>query len=184
MERIPTTTTRKTGRGNSSIAQTALAGFYARGVGVAWNFATAAAWFRRTARQGDPIAQLNLGELYASGRGVGRDLVAAWVWTGLAARAGNGWARNRRDAIARDIIVEAGYGDEFGHSLGHGVGLEVHEYPRVGATSEDVLEDGMVFTIEPGIYLPEFGVRSEIDVFISKDGPRVTTEVQRKVVLI
>ena len=84
-------------------AQTALAGFYARGVGVARNFATAAAWFRRTARQGDPIAQLNLGELYASGRGVGRDLVAAWVWTDLAARAGNGWARNRRAAIARDM---------------------------------------------------------------------------------
>ena len=74
------------------------------------------------------------------------------------------------DAIARDIIVEAGYGDEFGHSLGHGVGLEVHEYPRVGATSEDVLEDGMVFTIEPGIYISGWGgVRIE-DIVVMEDG--------------
>ncbi|MCH8207429.1 MAG: aminopeptidase P family protein [Chloroflexi bacterium] len=74
------------------------------------------------------------------------------------------------DAIARDIIVEAGYGDEFGHSLGHGVGLAVHEYPRVGAPSEDVLEDGMVFTIEPGIYITGWGgVRIE-DIVMMEDG--------------
>ena len=84
-------------------AQVALAGLYAGGVGVARNFATAAVWFRRAARQGDAIAQLNLGELYANGRGVGRDPVAAWVWLGLAARAGNGWARDRRDAIAKNL---------------------------------------------------------------------------------
>jgi TPR repeat protein len=84
-------------------AQVALAGLYAGGVGVARNFATAAAWFRRAARQGDAIAQLNLGEMYANGLGVDRDPVAAWVWLGLAARAGNDWARERRDAIAKGL---------------------------------------------------------------------------------
>ena len=75
------------------------------------------------------------------------------------------------DAIARDIITDAGHGDEFGHSLGHGVGLAVHEYPHVGPTAEeDVLEDGMVFTIEPGIYIPGWGgVRIE-DIVVMENG--------------
>ena len=59
--------------------------------------------------------------------------------------------------LAQKVIEEAGYGDNFGHGLGHGVGLQVHEPPRVGKTSDDKLEDGMVFTIEPGIYLPGWG---------------------------
>jgi Xaa-Pro aminopeptidase len=61
------------------------------------------------------------------------------------------------DNIARTIIREAGYGDKFGHSLGHGVGLAVHEGPRLGPNSPDILKSGMVFSIEPGIYLPEWG---------------------------
>ena len=74
------------------------------------------------------------------------------------------------DAISRDIIAEAGYGDNFGHSLGHGVGLAVHEYPRVGPTGEDAIEDGMVFTIEPGIYLSGWGgVRIE-DIVVMENG--------------
>ena len=59
--------------------------------------------------------------------------------------------------LAQRVIEEAGFGDNFGHGLGHGVGLQVHESPRVAATSEDVLEDGMVLTVEPGIYLPGWG---------------------------
>ncbi len=61
------------------------------------------------------------------------------------------------DAISRNIITRAGYGHCFGHSLGHGLGLAIHEEPRLAATSIDVLEDGMVFTVEPGIYLEGLG---------------------------
>jgi len=72
--------------------------------------------------------------------------------------------------LAHKVIEEAGYGDSFGHGLGHGVGLQVHESPRVGQTSEDVLQDGMVITVEPGIYLPGWGgVRIE-DMGYLKDG--------------
>ncbi|MFH1087896.1 MAG: aminopeptidase P family protein [Chloroflexota bacterium] len=74
------------------------------------------------------------------------------------------------DQLARGVIELAGYGDKFGHGLGHGVGLAVHEVPGVGARSTDVLEEGMVFTVEPGIYLPEWGgVRIE-DVAVIRQG--------------
>ena len=74
------------------------------------------------------------------------------------------------DAIARDIITEAGFGDSFGHSLGHGIGLAVHEHPGVGPKSEKPLEDGMVFTIEPGIYISGWGgIRIE-DIVVLEDG--------------
>lgn len=85
------------------------------------------------------------------------------------------------DAIARDIITDAGHGDDFGHSLGHGVGLEVHEYPHVGPTAEeDVLEDGMVFTIEPGIYIPGWGgVRIEDIVVLENGKARVISKAHK-----
>jgi Xaa-Pro aminopeptidase len=72
--------------------------------------------------------------------------------------------------IAEAVIRAAGHGDHFGHGLGHGVGLEVHEEPYMGPTSEDTLEEGMTFTIEPGIYVPGLGgVRIE-DVVVLEDG--------------
>ena len=75
------------------------------------------------------------------------------------------------DEVARGVIERAGYGDRFVHGLGHGVGLEVHEAPRIGPRSSDVLESGEVVTIEPGIYLPgDFGVRVEDLVSIGVDG--------------
>ena len=85
------------------------------------------------------------------------------------------------DAIAREIIADAGHGDDFGHSLGHGVGLAVHEYPHVGPTAEeDVLEDGMVFTIEPGIYLPGWGgVRIEDIVVLEGGKARVISKAKK-----
>lgn len=80
------------------------------------------------------------------------------------------------DATARRIIRNAGFGDYFGHSLGHGVGLATHEGPRLGPGKPVVLEQGMVVTDEPGIYLPrQGGVRLEEMVVIEKNGPRILT---------
>ena len=75
------------------------------------------------------------------------------------------------DSLARDIITEAGYGDNFGHSLGHGVGLAVHENPRVSQRNEDPLQLNTVFTVEPGIYLSGWGgIRIEDIVILREDG--------------
>ncbi len=85
------------------------------------------------------------------------------------------------DAIARDYITEKGYGDYFGHSLGHGIGLEVHEGPGLSFRSEMTLEPGMIVTVEPGIYVPGVGgVRIEDDPVITEDGNE-TSRIQRKI---
>ena len=77
------------------------------------------------------------------------------------------------DAVAREMITEAGHGEQFGHGLGHGVGLEVHEGPRLATTSEDELRAGNAVTVEPGIYLPgRFGVRIEDLIVLTADGYR------------
>lgn len=78
------------------------------------------------------------------------------------------------DKAGRDVIIKAGYGDYFHHSTGHGVGVDIHELPIIGASSKDVLKEGMIFTVEPGIYLPnEFGVRIEDMLLVTKDGVEV-----------
>lgn len=75
------------------------------------------------------------------------------------------------DAAARQVLKEAGLGDKFIHSTGHGVGLDIHELPRISAKSSEVLQSAMVFSIEPGVYLPsEFGIRIEDVVVVSQDG--------------
>jgi Xaa-Pro aminopeptidase len=80
------------------------------------------------------------------------------------------------DAVARDFITEKGYGEQFGHSTGHGLGLEVHEAPTLSKRGETPLQAGMVVTVEPGIYLPNRGgVRIEDDVVVTKTGHEVFT---------
>jgi len=77
------------------------------------------------------------------------------------------------DAVPREMIAEAGHGDRLGHGTGHGVGLELHEGPRLATTSEDELREGNVVTVEPGVYLPgRFGVRIEDLVVVTPDGHR------------
>jgi len=89
------------------------------------------------------------------------------------------------DAAARDRIARAGYGDRFGHGLGHGVGLEVHEAPGVGPVSEEALAVGNVVTIEPGVYLPgRFGVRIEDLVAVTEDGCRVLSSFPKDELLV
>jgi Xaa-Pro aminopeptidase len=80
------------------------------------------------------------------------------------------------DAVARELIEDAGHGEHFGHGLGHGVGLEVHEGPRLSRLGEATLQPGMVVTVEPGVYVPgRFGVRIEDLCVITGDGSRTLT---------
>jgi Xaa-Pro aminopeptidase len=84
------------------------------------------------------------------------------------------------DSVARDLIAEAGYRGYFGHGLGHGVGLAVHENPRASQLSDHTLEAGMTLTVEPGIYLPgEFGVRIEDLVIIREEGVEILTRTPK-----
>ncbi|MDD4797267.1 MAG: Xaa-Pro peptidase family protein [Eubacteriales bacterium] len=89
------------------------------------------------------------------------------------------------DAVARDIITGAGYGDNFGHGLGHGVGLLIHESPRLSRYSEDILEPGMMVTVEPGIYLPGVGgVRIENTCLITENGYETLFKADKKMVIL
>ena len=94
-----------------------------------------------------------------------------------------GMAGRDADAIARQYIERAGYGELFGHSLGHGIGLEVHEAPRLARTAEGGLPEGAVVTIEPGVYRPGWGgVRIEDDVVLGADGPHILTQFPRELI--
>lgn len=85
------------------------------------------------------------------------------------------------DRIARDIITNAGYGPYFIHRLGHSIGLTDHEFGDVSSVNEDIIKPGMVFSIEPGIYLPgEFGIRIEDLVLVTENGCRILNQYEKK----
>jgi len=89
------------------------------------------------------------------------------------------------DEIARSYIRDKGFGDYFGHGLGHGVGLEIHEMPTLSPRSTAVLEEGMTITIEPGIYIPGFGgVRIEDTVVVTGDGCHVITGADKQLLVL
>lgn len=89
------------------------------------------------------------------------------------------------DAIARDYIVSKGYGEAFGHSTGHGIGLEVHEAPGLSFRSETILQPNMTVTVEPGIYLPEIGgVRIEDDIVITETGNKRLTHATKALLIL
>jgi len=91
-----------------------------------------------------------------------------------------GMKSNDAHKLAQDVIEKAGYGERFGHGLGHGVGLAVHEDPYLGKSGESTLEEGMVFTIEPGIYLPGWGgVRIEDIVVLENGKARVMSKAHK-----
>lgn len=89
------------------------------------------------------------------------------------------------DDAARSVIADAGYGEYFVHRTGHGMGVEVHEMPYITATAQTILEEGMVFSIEPGIYLPgRFGIRLEDIVILRSDGPEIFSALPRDLRII
>lgn len=114
----------------------------------------------RTVAVGEPSAQMK--EIY--------DIVLKAQEIGVE-KIGPGMSGIEADALGRDYIKSKGYGEAFGHSTGHGIGLEVHESPGLSFKSETVLEPGMAVTVEPGIYLPGVGgVRIEDDILITESG--------------
>ena len=96
-----------------------------------------------------------------------------------------GMTGREADALARDVLAASGHGADFGHSLGHGIGLQTHELPRLTTRSDTVLAEGMVFSVEPGIYLPGVtGVRIEDIVVLEADGVRRLTHSPRELLVL
>jgi Xaa-Pro aminopeptidase len=128
----------------------------------------------RTVAVGEPNAKLK--EVY--------DIVLEAQLRGMAGIK-PGLTGKEADAITRDYITEKGYGEFFGHSTGHGIGLEIHEGPGLSMKSDVVLEPGMVVTCEPGIYIPGLGgVRIEDDTLITKDHNEALTHSTKELIIL
>jgi Xaa-Pro aminopeptidase len=96
-----------------------------------------------------------------------------------------GMTGREADALTRNLIEEKGYGQYFGHSTGHGIGLEVHEGPALSFRSDIILEPGMAVTVEPGIYLPGVGgVRIEDDTIVTIDGNEALTHSTKELIIL
>lgn len=96
-----------------------------------------------------------------------------------------GMTGHEGDALCRDIITEHGYGGQFGHSTGHGLGMEVHEQPRVSPRDQTILVPGMAVTVEPGIYIPGFGgVRIEDDIVLVENGIHILTSSTKELLIL
>jgi Xaa-Pro aminopeptidase len=96
-----------------------------------------------------------------------------------------GMTGSEADALARDVIARHGYGDRFGHGTGHGLGMEIHEAPRLSKTGDIVLQPGMTVTVEPGIYIPGFGgVRIEDDIVITENGNALLTSSPKELLVL
>ena len=95
-----------------------------------------------------------------------------------------GMTRRDYDKVARDVIVEAGYGSHFTHGIGHGIGLDIHEIPYFG-NSDETIEAGMVLTDEPGVYLADkYGVRIEDDIIITENGCELITLAPKELIVL
>ncbi len=128
----------------------------------------------RTVCIGEPSEEMRF--VYETVR-TAQDTARAFAKSGITGKA--------LDAAARNVIAEAGYGEYFGHSLGHGVGLEIHEYPIATPNRDTILPVGGVVTIEPGIYLPgKFGVRIEDFVHITKNGCENLTNIPNSLICL
>jgi Xaa-Pro aminopeptidase len=128
----------------------------------------------RTVAVGEPNAKLK--EIY--------DIVLEAQLRGMAGIK-PGMSGRAADALTRDYITEKGYGEYFGHSTGHGIGLEVHEGPALSSKSEIILEPGMIVTVEPGIYIPQLGgVRIEDDTLITETGNETLTHSTKELIIL
>ncbi|CAM4232652.1 M24 family metallopeptidase [Paenibacillus tarimensis] len=96
-----------------------------------------------------------------------------------------GMTGREADALTRDIITRYGYGEFFGHGTGHGLGMEIHEAPRLSLKSDTILTPGMTVTVEPGIYIPQFGgVRIEDDIVITDTGIKILTSSPKELTVL
>src|SRR6185437_11113542 len=128
----------------------------------------------RTLATGDlPDATLEAYDLVHEAQLAGLDAVTA------------GAGGREADTAAREVISDAGHAEHFGHGLGHGVGLEIHEAPRLSQRSDSVLTSGNVVTVEPGVYLPgQFGVRIEDLVVVTETACQILTSVPKELITV